>query len=103
MHDGMRTMEAGECKLCGMMLVPVQPVSSRSLHEAKYTMSLERIGHTLRLTPQLTGTGEAVRDLLVVHEHLLHLIIVSEDLSFFDHVHPVRRDDGSFTIDYPFP
>jgi len=24
-------------------------------------------------------------------------------LSFFDHVHPVRQDDGSFTLDYKFP
>jgi hypothetical protein len=38
-----------------------------------------------------------------MHEHLLHLIVVNEDLSFFDHIHPVRQDDGSFTINYKFP
>ncbi|HUI07039.1 MAG TPA: DUF2231 domain-containing protein [Verrucomicrobiae bacterium] len=103
MHEGMLSTTPGVCKLCGMPLVPVQLVPPQALHEAKYTIKLDRTGDTLRLTPEFTATGETVRDLLVMHEHLLHLIVVSEDLSFFDHVHPVRQDDGSFTIDYKFP
>jgi len=102
MHDGMLSATPGVCNICGMSLVPVLRTPPKVLHDRKYTMKLERNGHTLRLTPRLAATGETVRDLLVMHEHLLHLIIVSKDLSFFDHVHPVRQSDGSFTIDYKF-
>ncbi|MGO9244782.1 MAG: DUF2231 domain-containing protein [Verrucomicrobiia bacterium] len=103
MHDGIRSTTPGVCNICGMPLVPLQLTPPRELHDPKYTMKLDRVGDTLHFMPELAATGETVRDLLVVHEHLLHLIIVSEDLSFFDHVHPVRQTDGSFTIDYKFP
>jgi hypothetical protein len=33
----------------------------------------------------------------------MHLIVVSEDLAFFDHVHPVAQPEGNFTLDYDFP
>jgi len=103
MHDGIRSSTPGVCQICGMPLVPIQLTPPRELHNPKYAMKLERDGDTLRFTPQLAATGETVGNLLVVHEHLLHLIIVTEDLSFFDHVHPVRQADGSFTLDYKFP
>jgi len=103
MHDGIRSTNPGVCKICGMPLVPLQLTPPRELHDPKYTMKLERDGDTLHFLPQFTATGEMLRNLLVVHEHLLHLIVVSEDLAFFDHVHPIRQADGSFTIDYKFP
>jgi uncharacterized membrane protein len=103
MHDGIRSTEPGVCKICGMPLVPIQLMPPRELHDPKYTMTLELNGDTLHFFPRVTATGEMVSNLLVVHEHLLHLIIVSEGLSFFDHVHPVRQADGSFTLDYKFP
>jgi len=103
MHDAMRSSTSGVCRICGMPLVPVQRTLPTALHGDAYTMKLERNGDTLRFMPQFAATGETVRDLLVVHEHLLHLIVVSDDLSFFDHVHPVRQSDGSFTLDYKFP
>ncbi len=103
MHDGIRSTSPGVCNICGMPLVPLQLTAQRELHDPKYTMKLERNGDTLRFLPEFAATGQIVRNLLVIHEHLLHLIVVSEDLAFFDHVHPVRQTDGSFTIDYKFP
>ncbi len=44
-----------------------------------------------------------VSDLEIQHEHPLHLIIVSRDLSFFDHVHPEPRPDGTLSLSYTFP
>ena len=103
MHDGIRSTEPGVCKICGMPLVPFRRTVPHELHDPKYTMKLERVGDTLHFLPEFSATGQMVRNLMVVHEHLLHLIVVSEDLSFFDHVHPIRQDDGSFTLDYRFP
>ncbi|MFC4778888.1 hypothetical protein ACFO9Q_18995 [Paenibacillus sp. GCM10023252] len=37
------------------------------------------------------------------HEKLMHLIIVSEDLQYFDHVHPEYEGEGRFTVDTTLP
>ena len=42
--------------------------------------------------------GAPVAGLEVVHEKTLHLLVVSSDLAWFDHVHPVRRADGVFDV-----
>ncbi|HZG76848.1 MAG TPA: hypothetical protein VEZ72_13435, partial [Paenibacillus sp.] len=47
--------------------------------------------------------GERVTDFEVSHEKLLHLIIVDHDLNFFNHIHPDRQEDGTFTIRTTFP
>jgi hypothetical protein len=38
-----------------------------------------------------------------VHDQLLHLIVVSERLDYFDHVHPLLQPDGSLVLTYTFP
>ncbi len=45
-----------------------------------------------------------LRDLEIVHEKPMHLIVISEDLSYFNHIHPVPTADNSiFTVDTEFP
>lgn len=39
----------------------------------------------------------------VMHEKLFHLFIVSEDLEYFLHDHPVLQADGTFLFDATFP
>jgi hypothetical protein len=39
----------------------------------------------------------------VQHEKDIHLIIVSEDLSWFDHIHPEKNEDGSYSVTEIFP
>jgi hypothetical protein len=48
-------------------------------------------------------SGAPVTKLEVVHEKLVHLLIVSEDLSWFAHEHPERREDGTFELRMTFP
>lgn len=38
-----------------------------------------------------------------VHEKLMHLIIVSKDLSYFSHIHPQYKGNGEFNITTTFP
>lgn len=47
--------------------------------------------------------GKPFDKLTVVHEQLIHLLVVSDDLAFFDHVHPEKLTDGNFKLDYKFP
>ena len=48
-------------------------------------------------------TGEVVKDLEIVHEKPMHLIVVSEDLSEFYHLHPEPQADGTLQVDFVFP
>lgn len=38
-----------------------------------------------------------------VHDKLMHLIIVSKDLSYFSHIHPIYKGNGEFDIKTTFP
>ncbi|MDQ3252824.1 MAG: hypothetical protein M3R15_02780, partial [Acidobacteriota bacterium] len=49
------------------------------------------------------SSGETVRDLEIVHEKPLHLLVVSDDLSEFYHIHPVQQADGSYRVAHTFP
>ena len=42
--------------------------------------------------------GAQVKDFKVVHEKKMHLIVVSNDLAEFEHLHPEIQADGSFKI-----
>lgn len=46
--------------------------------------------------------GGIVKDLQIVHEKPLHLIVVSEDLAEFFHLHPEAQPDGSFKTSFAF-
>jgi Cupredoxin-like domain len=46
--------------------------------------------------------SEMIRDFDLVHEKLMHLLIVSEDLEEFYHEHPEVQSDGSFAAGFTF-
>ena len=49
-------------------------------------------------------TGERVKEFDILHEKLMHVIIVSEDLSHFSHIHPAFDiKDGIFSVYHVFP
>ncbi|WP_248930614.1 hypothetical protein [Paenibacillus hamazuiensis] len=63
-----------------------------------------KAGENTELSIQITDKdGKAVGDFEVNHEKLLHLIIVNKDLSFFNHIHPDFKGNGTFTINTSFP
>ncbi|HVU51710.1 MAG TPA: DUF2231 domain-containing protein [Polyangia bacterium] len=110
MHDGVISESPGVCPLCGMALVSLRRVPPAALHAAEYDMRLE-VGAdgpvvagapaSLRFVP--LERGSVLRDLMVVHEHPLHLIVVSAAFDLFDHVHPTLEPDGSLSLAYAFP
>lgn len=46
--------------------------------------------------------GEIVKDLPKVHEKPMHLLIVSDDLAEYYHVHPDPQADGSYKVPFTF-
>jgi hypothetical protein len=47
--------------------------------------------------------GTRVNEFEWSHEKLMHLIVVSKDLSYFNHIHPEYDGDGNFAIETSFP
>lgn len=53
---------------------------------------------------QITGPdGIAVRSFQTLHEKELHLIVASLDLGWFSHVHPVRDEQGTWSVPLTVP
>ncbi len=52
----------------------------------------------LRLRYESRKDRQVVKSFDVVHEQKMHLIVVSKDLQFFDHVHPDLDVDGTFRV-----
>ena len=56
---------------------------------------------TLKITDAKTGAPVQKYD--VVHDKQMHFIVVKNDLSWFNHVHPQLKSDGSFVISTVLP
>jgi len=105
---GSTTPVAGLCSVCGMRL---HRLSGRS-----YVVAVEAVGADGAAAPKIEAgkevtlrfklaapDGGTVKDLEVVHEKLIHLLMVSADLAWFGHEHPEAAADGSFTLRTTFP
>lgn len=51
----------------------------------------------------LDKDGKAINDFELNHEKMMHLIVVSQDLSFYKHIHPTYEGKGLFKIHTTFP
>jgi major membrane immunogen (membrane-anchored lipoprotein) len=47
--------------------------------------------------------GKPIDQFDVNHEKQMHIIVVSKDLSFFNHIHPENNGNGEFTVTTQFP
>lgn len=56
---------------------------------------------TLKITD--AKSGEAVNDFEVEMTKLMHLIVVKKDLSWFNHIHPELKGNGTFTVTTTLP
>ena len=105
MDPDVRGHDPGTCPRCGMKLVAGIP------DPVEYTMDLN-------VTPpapkplQPTRFEFVVRDpwkerpvtnFQIVHERLFHLFVVSQDMKFFVHDHPIFEKDGVFHYDLALP
>ncbi|HEX8552722.1 MAG TPA: hypothetical protein VF681_14325 [Abditibacteriaceae bacterium] len=63
------------------------------------------VGKTATWTLKISDvqSGAPVNDFTVVHDKLMHLIVVKKDLSWFNHLHPNFKGDGTFTLSAALP
>jgi uncharacterized membrane protein len=72
-----------------------------SLPEYREREPETNLTRTMTFTPR--QNGRLIDPLPVVHEHPMHVSIVSDDLEFFDHVHPIPNSNGTLSLTYTFP
>lgn len=104
MHcEGSKTYDQpGKCPKCGMNLK--KATTDKFSVAVKPAAGKVEAGKPASLTFTLKDpTGAPVTKVEAVHEKLLHLLIVSKDLSWFRHEHPVVQKDGTFTLNFTFP
>ncbi len=106
MHPDVRRATAGSCPRCKMALVPtaIDRLDAFFLDvELDPPAAPAARPLRLRLAVRDPATRAIVRDFAVVHEHPLHLFVVSEDLAWLAHVHPAQAADGVFTVELTLP
>lgn len=103
-----------KCPKCGMSLVEKKENSINEnhskLHSDKYTLKLTTVpehpktGEDITLNFSLLNneTKQQIKNLVTVHEKIFHLIIVSSNLTYFDHLHPEMNADGSLSVKTKF-
>jgi hypothetical protein len=95
----------GKCPRCGMTLVLHVP--DRVEYPFVVSQSPEQLHprQTATLTFRVIApaTNLTVKRFEIVHEKLMHLFLVSENLEFFAHQHPVLQNDGSFRLNVTLP
>jgi len=101
MHPEITGKKGDKCSKCGMDLEPQKQTNSTGHFE----MQLQNRDEKFRagIPSRLSFTG-ATAGLEETHEKMFHLIIVSDDLAWFHHIHPERNEaDNSYAVTETFP
>jgi Cu+-exporting ATPase len=88
------------------MTMPMQAAAEAGVRAELASPPAIAAGQPAMISYQLTdrSTGAPITDLQISHEQPMHLIVVSEDLKEFQHVHPQPAGEpGVYTIDVTFP
>jgi hypothetical protein len=76
-------------------------------YDVQLTSSVEDIrpGQPTKLAYKIVNDkGEVLKDFMVAHEKIMHLIVVRKDLQGFQHLHPeFNQSTGEFTTNITFP
>jgi len=100
MDRDVRSARPGKCPRCGMKLVAGLPMPVEYPMEFRATPSSIPAGREITLEFRVIdpGTRRAVTHFETVHEKLFHLFLVSQDLEYFSHEHPVLTGSGWFRL-----
>ena len=106
MHSDYTADADGKCPRCGMALVHAAPFDVRDYRLDFTTVpAVVKPGQkaTLRFKIIHPGTGNIIKKFEVVHERQYHLFVISQDMEYFQHIHPLEQADGTWVIDVTLP
>ncbi len=104
MDKDIRSLGPGNCPRCGMKLANGIPDPAEYHMNLTITPRAPKVQEPARLIFNIHDPwkNNRVTKFTLVHEKLFHAFIVSEDLEYFVHDHPVWKDDA-FHYDTRFP
>ncbi len=106
MHTDYTMDVAGKCPRCGMDLIRAAPFDVRDYQlDFRTVPAVVKAGQkaTLHFRIFHPGTGESIKKFEVVHEKQYHLFVISQDMEYFQHIHPEEQPDGTWSIDVTLP
>jgi hypothetical protein len=105
MDPDVRSNQPGNCRRCGMKLREGIPEPVEFHLDLALTPRAVKPNQTtqLKFTVHDPWKDRTVKDFQIVHEKLFHMFVVSQDLQFFVHDHPVFEPDGDFVYNLSFP
>src|SRR5271168_4386629 len=105
MDPDVRSNQPGTCRRCGMKLREGIPEPVEFHMDLALTPRAVKANQTVQLKFSVHDPWKdrPVKDFQIVHEKLFHMFVVSQDLQFFVHDHPVLQPDGDFTYNIAFP
>ncbi len=105
MDKDVRSKTPGKCPRCGMTLVAGIPDPHEFPVRITTAPKILKPGEETLLTFRVEdpSTGKTVHDFEIMHEKLFHQFLISQDMQFFQHVHPIMQADGTFDLDVKFP
>jgi heavy metal-binding protein len=105
MHPDVRGTAGDTCPRCGMNLVAAAGDYTPYVLDFSLTPRTLQPNRTTRVEffVRSPATGAVVRRFEAVHERVFHLFVVSRDLAYFAHVHPVLRPGGALDVDVTVP
>ncbi len=102
MHPEVTSDKPGQCPKCGMDLVELKQEQLENEYFISFVNSPQTIEAgkevTLTFTPKIKGKENDPVPLDIVHEYKIHVIVVSYDLSSYQHIHPDFNADGSYSV-----
>lgn len=105
MDKDVRSKVPGKCPRCGMTLVAGIPDPHEFPVRISTSPKILKPGEEALLTFHVEdpSTARTVQDFEIMHEKLFHQFIISQDMQYFQHVHPIKQSDGTFDLDVKFP
>jgi hypothetical protein len=105
MDSDIRSNQEGVCSRCGMKLKSGIPEPIEFPVELKVAPRGVKVGEKAQLefTVHDPQNDRRIEHFELVHEKLFHMFVISKDLQFFVHDHPVYGEDGKFRYDIAFP
>ncbi len=101
-ENGKTYDKEGKCPVCGMELEHFDGEDNGLTYKMHYVSNPATFNAgeaaTLSFTPRVVGKETEAVALDLQHEKKIHLIVVSDDLSHFEHIHPDYQADGSYQI-----
>ena len=103
MHSEIVGVKGDKCTKCGMELQPIKKDKVNALKvDISSKQSVIESGKLVDFSISITDNGKNV-PLEEQHEMKMHLLVVNEDLTWFDHVHPQEQTDGTYNVSESFP